>query len=227
MAIADSPGWNESGGPWVKPNQAMKKLVWSETIVVGGQAFHGTLAAIPFQMGPFGNLAQSDLMGAMGGSDAPPPSVDFGAETVVIVFRQPAEDISMAQRNPVVTTSGGGKLEAVLLSANDLNQSVLFPAAASGQKSWIQYEFATLQTTRAVTLAMGGPGDSLAQFQGETGDGPVLESSDDGTIFATIVRLPRLVQCSIRCRLSQSAPGIFVSPFSKNPKAMQEWAISI
>jgi len=24
-AIAGSPGWSESGGPWVKPNQGMKK----------------------------------------------------------------------------------------------------------------------------------------------------------------------------------------------------------
>jgi hypothetical protein len=28
-------GWSESGGPWVKPEEAMKKLVWSETVVSG------------------------------------------------------------------------------------------------------------------------------------------------------------------------------------------------
>jgi hypothetical protein len=32
-AIAGSPGWSESGGPWVTPAQAMKKVVWSETRV--------------------------------------------------------------------------------------------------------------------------------------------------------------------------------------------------
>ncbi|MBZ5584126.1 MAG: glycoside hydrolase, partial [Acidobacteriia bacterium] len=31
MTIASSPGWSESGGPWVPPSQAMKKYVWSET----------------------------------------------------------------------------------------------------------------------------------------------------------------------------------------------------
>ena len=30
-AIAGSPGWSESGGPWVPPSQGMKKYVWSET----------------------------------------------------------------------------------------------------------------------------------------------------------------------------------------------------
>src|SRR5712672_2417337 len=35
MAIFSSPGWSETGGPWVKPEQAMKKLVWSEKTVEG------------------------------------------------------------------------------------------------------------------------------------------------------------------------------------------------
>jgi hypothetical protein len=46
-AIAGSPGWSESGAPWVKPNQAMKKLVWSETHVQGGQPFRNQLAKPP------------------------------------------------------------------------------------------------------------------------------------------------------------------------------------
>ena len=35
MSIFSSPGWSEAGGPWVKPAEAMKKLVWSETDVEG------------------------------------------------------------------------------------------------------------------------------------------------------------------------------------------------
>src|SRR5512136_977116 len=41
MAIFSSPGWSETGGPWVQPQQAMKKLVWSETVVQGPQRFAG------------------------------------------------------------------------------------------------------------------------------------------------------------------------------------------
>ena len=43
MAIAGSPGWSESGGPWVTPAQAMKKYVWSETRLEGGRPFSGVL----------------------------------------------------------------------------------------------------------------------------------------------------------------------------------------
>ncbi len=37
VAVASCPGWSNTGGPWVKPEQAMKRLVWSETRVKGGK----------------------------------------------------------------------------------------------------------------------------------------------------------------------------------------------
>lgn len=40
----DDAGWNGSGGPWIKPEQAMQKVVWTEVDVEGGKAFRGTLA---------------------------------------------------------------------------------------------------------------------------------------------------------------------------------------
>ena len=36
-------GWNGSGGPWIKPEQSMKKVVWSEAPVQGPGPFEGTL----------------------------------------------------------------------------------------------------------------------------------------------------------------------------------------
>ena len=42
MAIAGSPGWSESGGPWVPPSQGRKKFVWSETRIEGGQTSPGS-----------------------------------------------------------------------------------------------------------------------------------------------------------------------------------------
>jgi hypothetical protein len=37
-------GWNGSGGPWIKPEQSMEELVWTETDVTGPRKFEGTLA---------------------------------------------------------------------------------------------------------------------------------------------------------------------------------------
>lgn len=37
-------GWSESGGPWVQLDDSMKKVVWSETTVTGGQRVRTVLA---------------------------------------------------------------------------------------------------------------------------------------------------------------------------------------
>src|SRR5438270_256514 len=60
MAFASSPGWSESGGPWVLPKDAMKKLVWSETRLTGGKRFHGRLSSPPTVTGLYQGFAASN-----------------------------------------------------------------------------------------------------------------------------------------------------------------------
>src|SRR6185437_7492072 len=43
MSIFSCAGWSEAGGPWVKPEMAMKRLVWSETDVAGPENFSSRL----------------------------------------------------------------------------------------------------------------------------------------------------------------------------------------
>ncbi|MEK6494389.1 glycosyl hydrolase [Myroides odoratimimus] len=45
MAIAESPGWSESGGPWVDPRDGMKKIVWNQLTESGGRTFTPKLNA--------------------------------------------------------------------------------------------------------------------------------------------------------------------------------------
>jgi hypothetical protein len=40
----DDAGWNGSGGPWIKPEQSMQKVVWTETDLEGPQRFDAGLA---------------------------------------------------------------------------------------------------------------------------------------------------------------------------------------
>ena len=44
LGMMNCAGWSESGGPWVTPQDSMKKVVWSETDVTGGRAFRAKLA---------------------------------------------------------------------------------------------------------------------------------------------------------------------------------------
>lgn len=47
-------GWSQTGGPWVAPEAAMKKLVWSQTLVEGGSTT--VLPRPPDNNGPFQDL---------------------------------------------------------------------------------------------------------------------------------------------------------------------------
>ena len=39
----DDAGWNGSGGPWIKPEESMQKVVWTETLVEGPRRYEGDL----------------------------------------------------------------------------------------------------------------------------------------------------------------------------------------
>src|SRR5437870_9394855 len=94
MAIAGSPGWSESGGPWVPTAQAMKKLVWSETRVDGGRSFTGVLAKPPSTTGPFQNIPRGGFGFGRAASAATP---EYYADSAVIAFRAPDSEIPMAE----------------------------------------------------------------------------------------------------------------------------------
>ena len=47
VGLSNCSGWSSSGGPWVKPADSMKSVVWTETPVAGGRRFEGTLPAPP------------------------------------------------------------------------------------------------------------------------------------------------------------------------------------
>src|SRR6266576_5902209 len=86
-AIAGSPGWSESGGPWVKPSQGMKKFVWSEITVEGGQPFTGTFPSPPSVSGPFQTLPIIPRLAAMSGEA--PKTPQFYSDTAVIAYKLP------------------------------------------------------------------------------------------------------------------------------------------
>ena len=147
-AIAGSPGWSETGGPWVPASQGMKKYVWSETFVEGGKPFKGTLAKPPSNTGAFQNLGVLDPLGPPGG--APPPP-QFYADGVTIAYRRPASDVSVESFHPKMTASAGTP-DPAILSDGDLQKTTKLPIPKLGESAWLQYEFAEPQTIRSVTL---------------------------------------------------------------------------
>ena len=182
MAIAGSPGWSESGGPWVQPRDAMKKIVWSETRIAGGTSFHGKLAKPPSTSGPF-----QDVPFSTSPIGKPAPYPEYYADSEVIAYKAPAGGV--VPRATVTWSSG--KIDPALLSDGDLNTPVKLPIAPVGQASWIQFEFPQPQTIQAVSLTTP-PGNSFATGPSAEAT-PVLEASDDGSSFHPVAELKALI----------------------------------
>jgi hypothetical protein len=173
MTIFSSPGWSETGGPWVKPEQAMKKLVWSETRLQGPQRFVGKLPQPPCENGPIRNLSTGS--GRPGAT--PPRDPTFYGDTAVIAYKTPADETEMSDARPKVTTSSGD-VEPAPLFDDDLNTSLTIPASAMGA-AWVQFEFARPFTARAFSIAARG-GIPTGR----------LGASNDGVHFTTLITLP-------------------------------------
>jgi hypothetical protein len=183
MAIAGSPGWSVTGGPWVAASDAMKKYVWSETQVTGGKPFSGKLPQPPTTTGSFQNVpvGASTLGGPIG--DVP----TYYADALVIAYRLPAAEKSLSTFTPKVTASGG-TFSLSDLTDGDLAKSSLLPPVEVGQDMWIQYEFDSPQTVKAFTIVGASSGGALAEFRGAP-DNRTLKVSDDGVNFRDVVMI--------------------------------------
>ena len=183
MAIAGSPGWSESGGPWVTPAQAMKKFVWSETRIEGGKPFTGKLPQPPATTGAFQNMPLRQYA-VEDNSEGMPV---YYKDAAVVAYRLPEGDLSMATLNPRVTSSGG-KFDLAMLTDGDLHKTVFLPPTKAGEKAWVQFEFTEPQTIQALTIVGGGYGGMWGM--GADPDNRGLEASDDGKAFSKVIDIP-------------------------------------
>ncbi|HWC19903.1 MAG TPA: glycosyl hydrolase [Terriglobales bacterium] len=183
MAIAGSPGWSETGGPWVPPSQGMKKYVWSETSVDGGKPFTGKLANPPTTTGAFQNIGVREQF------NRPAPHLpEFFKDVVVVAFRLPAADSANSGAQPKITSSGEG-LDPAMLSDGDLEKTTNVPIPESGSVSWILFEYPSAQTVSAVTYVSKDPGFIEALMYGMAAPEKTLEASDDGQNFRKVASL--------------------------------------
>jgi hypothetical protein len=183
FTIAASPGWSESGGPWVMPNQGMKKLVWSETVIQGGKRFSGQLAHPPQVTGPFQNVPFTIVPFAV---DEQHPQ--YYSDVAVIAFRAPTASYTDADLTPTITSSSGA-IDAARLSDGDLAEAVSVPYG-DGNTSWIQFSYPKPRRIQALTVSVARP-SGLAPSDIATGGGVWLEAAEDGQTFHRVADVPR------------------------------------
>ena len=164
MSIFSSAGWSLAGGPWVKPEEAMKKLVWSELNINGGTRFTGKLPQPPSSIGPIRNLS------------TPGSAPGFYKDCAVIAF--PANEKDQQEDLPVITSSRGS-INAEALLDDDLNSAITINTGDKPGTVWIQFTYTKAINAKALSIASrrGIPFGRLV-------------ASTDGTNYNILVTLP-------------------------------------
>ncbi|WP_298400201.1 glycosyl hydrolase [Sphingobium sp.] len=147
FAIAASPGWSETGGPWVKPEDAMKKLVWSETSLQGGQRFAGALPPPPSITGTFQSATLDDPLDGFGGNEGKVlPSLYRDAR----VLAYPIQSTVMPD---AVATQGDGATVAMKAAVDsDLDTIVEIGSGTKEQPGSLTLDYGRPVTIRSASL---------------------------------------------------------------------------
>ena len=177
-AVASAPGWSSTGGPWVKPEDAMKKLTWRTLEVTGPglQVLH--LPPLFSTPGTYQNVAD--------GGNADP----WFEHVITLALKLPDAELSMAEMGAKVTSSGG-QFTMDQLTNGDYNDGVELPVATDGNYAWIQYSFDQPRMIRALTLS-GGEKRGIWRNEPPT-YGNYLEASDDGRTWRRVCDIPSSV----------------------------------
>ncbi len=213
MAIAGSPGWSVSGGPWVKSEDGMKKLVWSEKLVNGGPHFYEKLPAIPSTTGPLQNIPYS---ASMEDRDASKPIPTYSNNVAVIAYKLHEKDIPMSILKPIITSSGG-RFTNEQLSDGDLATTSPLPIKNDKSLAWIQFQFSKPITIKAITIVGGGvPG--VFGMGGSEKDARTLWSSNDGINFEKICLLEPGGLAQLSINIKPTTASYFKVTFKNPPK---------
>lgn len=184
MAVASAPGWSSTGGPWVKPENAMKKLTWREVIVKGGAKVSVKLPEAFQTTGFFQNIPPSDNASTYSSS-----SVDarYYKDIAVLAVRLNKAEKNLTEMN-VRISSSGGQFTLEQLTDGDLANSILLPPDEKYGYAWIQYEFNNPQTIKALSVVDGKVRNEWACAPASVSKH--LEGSNDGKVFRKICDIP-------------------------------------
>ncbi len=177
MTIASSPGWSETGGPWVKDEDAMKKLVWRQIEAEGGKHLAIKLPEGFSVTGPFQDFCES-----FDGISQVFLNKRFYKDIAVVGVRLNENDINLKSLNPTITTSGckvGGDKILDRITGDSVGDYLDITADKDGE-CWIQYEFAKPQTIKSVVIS------ELRKDAGQYSHTRELLYSDDGVSFKAI-----------------------------------------
>lgn len=171
LAIAASPGWSETGGPWVKPEDGIKKLSFSHVDIVGGKRFAGMIPQPPGATGPFQTLVEGDILGLEQGKKAL-PQVYSDVALFAVPLKAPA-----VPAKTMIRDGAGQPVDAAHLSDGDLVKTLDLGSGTESAPPSLVYSYDKPSELRSATLFMR----DVTALGGGPRFTPVLEARVGGT----------------------------------------------
>ncbi len=138
FGVHNCDGWTSSGGPWVAPEESMKMVAFSETVVKGGNTVEVQLSK-------------------------PTTREGFYKDIAVVAYPSLESEIMDANNKPIITASDPDFNGDVATDGKvDRGTTV---GMLGTEKPWIQYEYKTPQTIRSVFMVfVPGAGEAELQY---------------------------------------------------------------
>ena len=210
VGIASSPGFSHTGGPWVRPEDAMKKLVWREMPLAGGKHFHGRLPE-PFSVsGRFQDIALSKQ-----GVTSDRTEECYYEDIAVVAVELTDAAHTLEDLGASVSSSGGDSFTVSQLTNDRFADYGRLDASPDGF-AWIQYSFPGPRTFRALTVVNPNPrsrGHAVAEYCEDS-----LQVSDDGVDFRTVFGIP-VGSCEAQTIAFEPLTAKYFRLKHRNPKA--------
>lgn len=171
VQIASSPGWSITGAPFVAPDDAMKKLVWSRLEVTGGASdIH--LPALPRSPGPFQDVEMY----------AAPGTPAEAHDVAVLAF--PASEPAPI---PVRISTGVGSMASIAsLGDGRFGDTLDLPFDPATAEAQLRFDFGKPVKLSTVTIGL----IAVVGFGAPPAPDAVVEVSEDGSRYREVARLP-------------------------------------
>lgn len=177
VTMTSTPGWSNTGGPWVQPHDAMKKLVWRETTVVGGKAVDIVLPS------PYRTTGAYQNMRARGTAS----KQQYYEDIAVVAVPVSAADLTMAEMGATATSSSNSVSIATLTDGDMAKTDTLRPEE-KGKEAWVQIALSHPYTIKALSIK---DGTQHSQWRNRRPKSTKwLEASDDGIHFRKVCDIP-------------------------------------
>jgi len=175
FTVATSAGWSAAGGPWVDPADAMKKVVWSETLIEGGKSLEEQLRPLPDVAGPYQDCPRW-------GAD--PAENQFTQDWLTVAV--PADE-TQSVLVPVSVNASSPIGDWRRIVDGRFADAVSLERDADGPSTaWIEQIFEQPVQVAAVTVCLPGP----TGFGAAPPPHAILEAGDDGAAWRVVAELP-------------------------------------